>query len=271
MAATAGCAADRAEPARTEQTPLPSPAPVPQTREATAPQRPAAERIADDPVAFLEDVYQRANALDQYRLTFYRQERLGLIPRLGPMEKIEAAFRKTPFSVKFVWENEDPDYWESVYVEARNNNKLIVRERKGVLGLPPVTRTLDVNDPVKLGRGKNPITDFGLAQVARRSLLPFQDPDIARVMTIGYRGIVNLEPINRPAHHLRVERPAVKDIRYTRQDFYVDTETLLPSGTDLYTPNGKLDALYRYTNVRTDVRLTDADFAMGRTGAVTKR
>ena len=76
-------------------------------------------------------------------------------------------------------------------------------------------------------------------------------------------GVVNLDPMNRPAHHLHVERPAAPDVQYTRQELYFDTETLLPAGTDLYLPDGKLDAKYRYSDVNTKVQLTDAHFRIG--------
>lgn len=221
------------------------------------------QRIRADKVGFLREVFGRSDALDQYRLTFYRQERLGLIPRLGEMEEIRAAFRRKPFSVRFEWPSADAAYFESVYVAGQNNGKLIVRERKGaLLGLPPTTRQLDPDDPVKLGRSKNPITDFGLARVAERTLLPFNDPATREVMKIEYEGLVTLEPTGQKAHYFRIERPPMPGLLYTRQDFYVDAETLLPAGTDLYLENGELDARYRYAQVDPRVNLTDDDFRL---------
>lgn len=221
-----------------------------------------AERIQADPVAYLRKVLVRTDALDQYRLTFYRQERLG--KKLREMEKINALFRKEPFSVKFVWEDPDAAYYESVYVAGQNNNKLVIRERKGALPLlPPTTRRLNPMEAVTLGRARNPITDFGLANVTQRTLLAFEDPRTAGQTTIRYQGLVNLEPQNRPAHHLWIDRPPMPDYQYTRQDFYIDAQTQLPAGTDLYLPSGELDARYRYTDVDTNVNFTDADFRLG--------
>lgn len=221
------------------------------------------QRIQADKVGFLREVFGRSDALDQYRLTFYRQERLGLIPRLGEMEEIRAAFRRKPFSVRFEWPNAEAPYFESVYVAGQNDGKLIVRERKGALpGLPPTTRRLDPNDPVKLGRSKNPITDFGLARVAERTLLPFNDPAVRDIMTIRYEGMVTLEPTGQKAHAFRIERPPTPGLQYTRQDLFVDAETLLPAGTDLYLEGGELDARYRYAQVDPRVNLTDDDFRL---------
>ncbi len=252
----AGCAAtDNREPAQTG-TPRQSPA--------TPPADDVIRRIEADPPGFLREVYGRSDALTQYRLTFYRQERLGLIPRLTPLERIQASFRKNPFSVRFEWPDADADYAESIYVAGRNNNKLIVRERKGLLGLPPTTRIVDVQDPVKFGRSRNPITDFGLARVAKRTIDSLNDPQMRKSTKITYEGIVQLQPIDRPAYAFRIDRSTVPGTRYPRQDFFVDVHTLLPAGTDLYLPDGALDTRYRYTDVNVDVNLTGADFQLAR-------
>jgi len=216
--------------------------------------------INRDPAGYLRQLYARCEQLEQYRLKFYRQERLGLIPALGEMEEINASFRKRPFSVKFEWPDAKMPYYESVYVDGRNNNMLLIRERRGLLLAPPQVRIIDVDLPVKIGKARNPITAFGLANMVRRTLEPFEDARLKKVMTITCPGVVDLEPTGRPAYHLRIERPPAEGYRYTRQDFYVDVATALPAGTDLWLRSGSLDARYRYADVNANVHLTDADF-----------
>ena len=257
LALAGGCAGPRGEKVQRAETP--------QER-----YRIQGERITANPMAFLREILNRCDALEQYELTFYRQERLGMVPQLTDMEHIKARFRKKPFSVKFEWDSPDADYYESVYVAGQNADKLIVRERKGFSIFPPQVRQIDVDLPVKIGRSKNPITNFGLAQVTRRTLAPFEDPNLCGVMSIHYEGVADLTPMHRPAHHLVITRPKTPGYRYTRQDFFVDAETLLPAGTDLWLPNGDLDARYRYTDVNTDVRLTNRDFKI-RQGKVQTR
>lgn len=221
------------------------------------------EQIRADPVAYLRRLHDKCDALEQYRLTFYRQERVGtLVQALSPMEQIDALFRKRPFNVKFTWNSPDADYFESVYAEGQNGNKLVIRERKGIFPFPPQVRLIDPALPAKIGKARNAITDFGLARVTKRTLLPFDDPALAKVMTIRYQGLVDLAPRARPAHHLLIERPPTAGYAYTRQDFYVDAETLLPAGTDLWLKSGQLGARYRYLDIRTDVQLTDQDFRL---------
>jgi hypothetical protein len=222
-----------------------------------------AEQIAADPLGFVREVERRSAALDSYCLRFYRQERLGLLPRLGATEDIRAKFRREPFSVKFDWV-EPGDFYEAVYVEGRHDDKLLIRERRGFLHFPPQVRAVGVEDPVIWGRSLNPITDFGLAQVARRTLAPFDNPETADLMTIRYEGLVILEPTHRPAHHLRIEGAGRTDTPFVAQDFYIDAETLLPAGTDLWLPREQLGARYRYADVEIGVELTNEDFRLSR-------
>lgn len=238
----------------------PGKGPSPIVTAVPAPYRADATLLDKDPVAFLRQLKERCDTLDHYSLTFYRQERLGLIPSLQPMEIIQAKFRRDPFSVKFEWADEEMPYYESVYVEGRNENKLVIRERKGIFPFPPTVRMVDVDLPAKLGKAKNPITSFGLAQLVTRTLGPLDDPAIRDVTTARYLGLIQLEPQNVPAHHLRIEHPPAPGYRYTAQDFYIDARTGLPAGTNLWLPDGQLDTLYRYADVDPAVRLSDVDF-----------
>jgi hypothetical protein len=220
-----------------------------------------AKRLEADPVACLREILTRSNALPQYRLTFYRRERLG--GRLRPQEQIRALFRKEPFSVKFTWDDPAADYYESIYVASQNDSKLIVRERKSALPLlPPTVRKVDPAAAVEFGRALHPVTDFGLASIVRRTLAPLEDPQARPHITIRYMGLVNLDPQNTAVHHLRIERPPTPGVSYIAQDFYIDVRTRLPAGTDLYQPDGQLAASYRYADLDTGANLTDADFQL---------
>ena len=113
-----------------------------------------------------------------------------------------------------------------------------------------------------LQRSRNPITNFGLAQVTGRIVKLFDDPEVLGAMTVTYEGVVELEPMNRPAHHIHMEQPPMAGYPHTVRDFYVDAETLLPAGVDLWIRPEQLDARYRYADVDTEVTLTDDDFRL---------
>ena len=64
---------------------------------------PEGERIKADPIAYLRRLSDRCEALEQYSLTFYRQERVGsVVQALAPMEQVEALFRKMLFRLIFL-------------------------------------------------------------------------------------------------------------------------------------------------------------------------
>jgi hypothetical protein len=248
VALTAGCAAS-AKPAQLSRFP-----------EIKPQYRPVAEQMEDNPVACLQDKLEECKALQDYTLTFYRQERLG--GALKPMEKIQAWFRSEPFSVKFVWNNPEANYEEAVFVNGENENKLLVKERKGFLFLPPTTRAIDPALPAKLGKAKNPITSFGLARMIERSLAPIRDPEIADQVTLDYKGIVKLDTEGVPAHHLQINRPTNDEWIHVRQDIFINAQTTLPAGTDLWKTEEKLDARYRYIDINTNIELTDENFVI---------
>lgn len=220
-----------------------------------------ARRLQADPLGYLKKLEERCSALPHYRLVFYRQEKLG---QLQPMEKMNAKFRREPFSVKFEWDDPNANYSESVYVQGENDNKLLVKERKGVLFLPPTVRIVDPAFSVKIGKSKNPITSFGMANMMRRMLEPITDPEIADQIVFNYRGVVELDPTGQPAHYLEILRPVTKKWIHAKQDVYIDAETLLPAGVDLWNPDTSLDARYRYANIDTSVSFSDADFRLSK-------
>jgi len=222
----------------------------------------AGEAIRRDPVAYLRQVRRRCLALSKYRLTFYRQERLGLLGTLGKMEKIAVKYRAEPLSIKFEWNDPGSYLYESVYVAGANDDKVVLRERHGWLGFPPTIRRIGTTDSVKWGQSKRPITDFGLAAMMTRTLRTIDDPPLGKPAQIRYEGVETPEPTRRPAHHFVIVRATTKESPCPRQDLWIDVETELPCGTALVLPDGRLDALYVYADVEPDDSLSDADFRL---------
>lgn len=219
-----------------------------------------AKQIERDPVGYLRDVLARCEAMSTYKLTFYRQERLGLFGGLGAVERIQATFRAKPYSVRFEWPEPESYIADSCYVEGENDGKLIVRERHGWMGFPPTIRKLDPYDPVRYRKSKRPITDFGLAQLMQRTLATIDDPPLGQPAEFKYHGIEIVPLSDARAHAIVLTRAATKDSPCTRQDLWIDEKTRLPAGTRLVLPDGRMDSLYVYENVQPNVAVTDADF-----------
>lgn len=241
-----GCAQPEPMVERVEQGPRVSVAPAYQAE---------ADRIQDGPEDYIRAQFDRCDGLQKYRCRFFRQERLGLIPKLTPLEEMWVWFRKEPFSVKFEWiepERYDGQYFESVYVEGENEDKVVVRERRGVFPFPPQVRQVPLMLPVQVGRAKRPVTDFGLARMLYRTLEPIDDPELHDDITFEYLGVTEDEIIGRPVHHLAIHRPVRSGWVHAKQDLYIDAETTLPAGTDLWLESGDLDGRYRYTDIDLD-------------------
>jgi len=219
--------------------------------------------LREDPVAFLQATLQRSRRLHQYELTFLRRERLGLlIKALQPLERMRVKFRDEPFSVRFVWLDESSPYAESLYVQGANNDRLLVRERKGLLGGPPAIRAYDVRDPVRWQKAKNLVTDFGLTRMLERTLAKLREAEAAGGAEVQYQGLVHLDLIDRDVHHIQIHYPAAKGFAHRKQDLFIDAATGLPAGSYLWLPDGQLDAMYLYTDVDTSVQFSDQDFTM---------
>jgi len=225
---------------------------------------PAQTSPIGDPLTYLHRVRERAKALGGFEATFYRQERIGWpIPRLSRLEHIRAWFRAEPFSVKFRWLNPDSDYVEAAYIAGRNDGRLTLLPRRGLLpGFPPKPIHCAPEVPVRLHRARNPITDFGPARLMERTLSKIEQAERLGGATVHYLGLARNELLPRPVHRFRIEYPAAPQFTCPVQDLLVDPKTQLPAGTFLWRADGQLDMMYVYTDIVPRDDLTDADFAI---------
>ncbi|MCK6457329.1 MAG: DUF1571 domain-containing protein [Phycisphaerae bacterium] len=217
-----------------------------------------AAAVAKDPFAYMQRVRDHARAQRQYRLDFYRQERLGLVPTLRKMERIRASFRAEPFSVHFQWLDDDSEYVEAAFVRGRHENKVLLLPRIGLFGLPPAVARYNVQDAVTFQKARNPITDFGVARMMDRTLERIERAK--GKAEIRYRGVERAGSRQQPAHRIELKFPRSDPYTNKRMDLYIDPRTDLPVGVYLWLPNGDLDAMYLYEAMDGDVRLADADF-----------
>lgn len=204
--------------------------------------------VRANPLAYLRDSERRAAGLTQYQLLFMRQERLGLVPSLRPAERMRADFRAEPFSVKFTWVGEDSEYRECVYFAGRNDNKVVLLPRRGLLGLPASPGSFDPMDGVRFWKTRNPITDFGVHRMIVRTLKRIEDAAPHGGAKLRYVGLRDLE--GTPARHFEMLYPAGDAFPSKRQDLFVEVASGIPLGTHLWLPSGELDATYLYLERR---------------------
>lgn len=218
-----------------------------------------ADAIRRDPIGYLRKVADNCRALEEYTLTFTRQERRGLFKLLYGPERITCWFRRQPFSIRMKWLDPEVKYGESTYVEGQNGNKVRFVPRPGLFGLPPRITAVDLQTPVTWGEAKYPLTTFGLERLMERTLRTMEAADEDVVVT--YQGLMALSGSERIVHHLRLEYSPTRN-KVPIQDLYIDVETDLPAATVLKYPSGRLDAAYLYEDLDRNVTLTDEDFLL---------
>jgi hypothetical protein len=215
--------------------------------------------VRQDPLAYLHRVAEKCAALEQYTLTFTRQERRGFFRRLQDPEVIACKFRRDPFSVYMRWLDPDIKYGESSYVAGQEENQVRFVPRHGLFGLPPKVTRVDVQTPVIWGEARYPITDFGLQRMMERTF-----DSIRRAgddWTISYEGLTKLSHSDRIVYYLRLEfSPALYQAPI--QELFVDVETDLPACTRVLHRAGALEAAYVWADVNPNATLTDDDFLL---------
>ncbi len=226
------------------------------------------ERIAASPEAFLREVQARCEALAAYEVDFYKQERLGLfVKKLQPEEHMRVKFRAQPFSVKMTMLNEDHEFAETLYVEGENDNKLLCRRRKGLLGGRPSIQDYPPDFAVTFGRSVNPITDFGVARLMQRVFRALEEARAAGAgPEVEYRGIAELEYDALPAHHVSLQYPQTAPIPSLKVDLLFHVDTLLPAASYVRPGGERLQGRYIYTRFDLHPEFGDGAFELSDDG-----
>jgi len=196
-------------------------------------------------LTYLERVLARCESLNAYEVVFHRRERRGLFNQLSEWERMKVYFRAKPLAVKMVWLDEGSEYAEAVYREDANDGKVLVLPRRGLFGLPPRVGAYPPVEAVRWGKSLRPITHFGLASMMRRTLEKIREARSRGGAVVLYRGRARLSRTGRVVHHFEIKYPK-GFTRAARQDLYIDAETSLPAGTELWLPDGNLLAAYFY-------------------------
>jgi hypothetical protein len=227
---------------------------------------PDADRVADeiraDPVRYLESCLERCKKIDELTTTLYRQERLGIVPSLRPVERLLAKWRRSPLSIKLDMPDETSEYAQSLYIEGTHDNKLGVLPRRGLLGLPPTLGYFPVKWSVTFYKAKNLITDFGPQRMLERTLEKVHLARSEKIpgQIVAYKGVVELEVSGQLVHHIEIVNPVHPSFRHAKQDLYIDMKLQIPAGTHLWTKIDQLDAMYLYAEMNLSPSLTDEDF-----------
>jgi hypothetical protein len=217
----------------------------------------------DDAFEFVQPSVEALKSVKDYTAVFTKTE---LVHGRLLTQKMDMKFRQNPFSVYFHCHSKRKEGREVIYVAGRNDGKLIVHEvgLKAVVG----TMTLKPEDPKVMATNRYPITEVGIAKIIESAMAIWNDEkktlDPAnievRIVHSVQVGSIECEAVEIDHHHQQA------GLTYQVGRVYVDKQTKLPVQAEMYgfpaTPGDDPPLLeqYTYTNVKTNLGLSDADF-----------
>ena len=204
----------------------------------------------------MESSYGR---VEDYTAVFHKQERVD--GELLPEETLLLKFQK-PLKVYVKWLEGPHREREALYVEGRDDNKVIAHEG-GILGF--VTLSLDPEGSIAMKDSRHPITDIGfshLIEMLRKDIQTAVEFDELEIIRIGE------EPFhNRSSIVVEAKSNPRDERKYyaSRMVLHVDKELMLPLGAAFYDDKDQLFERYAYTEVRLNVGFTPMDFSRDNT------
>ncbi len=222
--------------------------------------------VAADPVKFLRESLTRAKNLQSYTCTFIRQERLGLLKKLMPVEVMTANYRAEPLSVRLTWQDPESEFLQCAYVAGRDDGKVQTLPRKGLLGADPNVEKYDPQLGVTFGKTRNLITDFGSKRMAERLIERIDKAEKLGGVKVAYKGEAAVGPHSEQCFVVEMRFPEKDEFPNKLLDLYFCKKKLVPIATFMYLPGmperceKTLDASYVYAGIEPDAPVSDAKF-----------
>lgn len=244
---------------------------------ASVPDRAAAVRIkpsedgsppvseADEPITralkAIADCRERYRAIQDYRCTFYKRERVD--GRLTPTHVMSMKARTKPSSIYFKFISPTPGR-EAIYVAGRNAGRVLAHD-VGLGKLVAGTLNLDPRGSRAMDQCRHPITEAGIGPlietVAKHWALEMKPGETRVVFTEGVKvgqEICTMIESTHPSRH--------PSYQFHKVLLYISREHGLPIRFEAYDWPKKAGAApelmeeYTYHNLRTNVGLRDLDF-----------
>jgi hypothetical protein len=223
-----------------------------------------------DVVNFAAESRAAVNDVKDYTATFHKTE---MVKGKQIKQEMLMKFRAKPFSVYFHYRGGSAEGRQAIYVEGRYDNKLIVKEASGIASLVGGGVHLRLNDPRVMAENRYLVTHVGIANLLettirdweRESKVPGDEVDVQFFPNAKLRDAVRQTEI--PCQAVQVTHlKQLRELKYHMNRIYFDKESKLPLRAERFgwpaRPGDKPPLLeeYRYTDLKTNVKLTDADF-----------
>lgn len=221
----------------------------------------ASTATLDDALAIAEEARRTLRDIRDYTAHFAKTE---MVSDEVVVQSMEVKVRHQPFSVYLHCVEGQAQGREVIFVHGQNDDKLLGHE-SGLKGLAG-TLSLRPDDSLAMADCRYPITEMGIAKVLEKAVGVWEgqkqkDPDNADVQIVD--GHVGSTPCKVVQLTQRSRKPGME---YRLDRVYFDKKSHLPIKAERYgwPVKGEKSPLleqYTYTNIKTNVGLTDSDFS----------
>ncbi len=210
-------------------------------------------------IRYAKTCLEKVEALPGYTATFYKREVVG---RTTVSQQMKIKIRHKPFSVYLYFEKPNAGR-EVLYVEGRNNGKLVAHEA----GLLSIAGSMELapTDSLAMSENRYPITMAGIANMVRETIKTWEEESKYGGTEVKYYKDAKLG--NMTCRVIESIHPQPKtQFKNHKVRLWVDSTTGIPVRIQTYSfpkkTGDKPPVLEDYTfmNIKTDVRLSDADF-----------
>lgn len=204
--------------------------------------------------------YEKAKELKDYEAKFTKAEMVR-----GRMYSSQMAmkFRQEPFSVYLLFTNPKHAGREVLFVEGQNSNKMLAHDT-GLRALAG-TVSIDPHSQMALSEARHPITRIGMAKMAEAVYQQWEKESKFGECEVKYYPEAKLG--GREVLVIESTHPRPRNqFPFAITRLWIDKKTKLPVRVQSYAfprrPDGEpvLVEDYTYTNIHTNVGLTDRDF-----------
>ena len=217
-----------------------------------------------DVISFACESREAVKEVKDYTAVFHKTE---MVNRKLIQQEMQMKFRAKPFSVYFRYHGGSAEGRQAIYVEGRNDNKLIVKEASGLASFVGGGVYLKPGDPRVMAENRYPVTHVGIANLLETTIHDWEHESKVTGGEVDVQFFPHARQKDIPCQAVQVTHlKKLGELRYHMNRVYFDKETKLPIRAERYgwpTRAGEKPPLledYRYTNLQINVKLTDADF-----------
>ena len=216
-------------------------------------QAPAGRDYVKDPLQLLLDCQAAQEKVPGYTAIFTKHENIG-----GQLREQETMFQKcryAPLSIYLKWVKNPKKDREVIYVQGKNDGKVLGHQPIGPMNFEAKS---DPESPDAKKESLRPITQSGLLTATQ--LLVQVATEAKAAGDLQMFCIDNASFDNRPCWLLIRVLPKKGGYPAFINCAHVDKELMTPVRIVTFDWDDELIASYTYTNVKLNVKLTDADF-----------